>query len=178
MIVLKPELHGTILDIGGGGEGVIGRLYGAQVIAIDNSQEELNEAPNGFEKVLMDACCINYPNEKFDHVTFFYSLMFMNTETQRKAISEASRVLKNGGCLHIWDAEIPSAYPEPFIVDLDIQVKSEFLHTTFGVVSDIQNQTAASVSDICSEYGLILKLQNINGGHFHLVLEKTNTVQF
>ena len=71
MIVLKPELCGTILDIGGGGEGVIGRLYGAQVIAIDNSQEELDEAPNGFKKVLMDACCINYPNEKFDHVTFF-----------------------------------------------------------------------------------------------------------
>ena len=178
MIVLKPELRGTILDIGGGGEGIIGRLYGAQVIAIDNRQEELDEAPNGFEKVLMDACCIDYPDEKFDHATFFYSLMFMNTETQRKAISEASRVLKKGGCLHIWDAEIHSAYLEPFIVDLDIQIKSEFLHTTFGVVSDIQNQTAASVSDICSKYGLILKMQNVNDGQFHIVFEKPNTMRF
>ena len=31
------------------------RLYGTQVIAIDNRQEELDEAPEGFEKVLMDA---------------------------------------------------------------------------------------------------------------------------
>ena len=33
-----------MLDIGGGGEGVIGRLYGRQVVAIDNRQEELDEA--------------------------------------------------------------------------------------------------------------------------------------
>lgn len=47
---------GSILDIGGGGEGIIGRLYGRQVTAIDNRREELDEAPEGFEKVLMDAC--------------------------------------------------------------------------------------------------------------------------
>ena len=50
MIILEHELEGSILDIGGGGEGTIGRLYGTQVIAIDNRQEELDEAPEGFEK--------------------------------------------------------------------------------------------------------------------------------
>ena len=54
-IILKKELSGRILDIGGGGEAVIGRLYREQVTAIDNRQEELDEAPSGFEKVLMDA---------------------------------------------------------------------------------------------------------------------------
>ena len=44
MIKLQADLRGSILDIGGGGEGVIGRLYGRQVVAIDNRQEELDEA--------------------------------------------------------------------------------------------------------------------------------------
>lgn len=35
-IALKKELTGSILDIGGGGEGIIGRLYGSRVTAIDN----------------------------------------------------------------------------------------------------------------------------------------------
>ena len=43
-LVLKKELEGAILDVGGGGEGVIGRIYGPRVVAIDNRQEELDEA--------------------------------------------------------------------------------------------------------------------------------------
>ena len=34
-IVLDKEIKGRILDLGGGGEGIIGRLYGAQVVAVD-----------------------------------------------------------------------------------------------------------------------------------------------
>ncbi len=48
MMELVKELDGKILDIGGGGEGVIGRLYTSQVVAIDNNQAELDEAPGGF----------------------------------------------------------------------------------------------------------------------------------
>lgn len=44
-IRLQKKLNGSILDIGGGGEGVIGQLYGQQVVAIDKLQEELDEAP-------------------------------------------------------------------------------------------------------------------------------------
>ena len=44
---LERELTGSVLDIGGGGEGIIGRLYGKNVTAIDIRQEELDEAPEG-----------------------------------------------------------------------------------------------------------------------------------
>ena len=47
---LERTLTGRILDIGGGGECVMGRLYGARVTAIDHSREELDEAPNVCEK--------------------------------------------------------------------------------------------------------------------------------
>ena len=56
-ILLSKSIAGKILDIGGG-EGVIGRLYGKQVVAIDKRQDELDEAPGGFQKLLMDRRCI------------------------------------------------------------------------------------------------------------------------
>ena len=43
------------MDIGGGGRGVIGELKGKQVIAIDINKRELEEAPDGPLKVVMDA---------------------------------------------------------------------------------------------------------------------------
>ncbi|MCR5811793.1 MAG: class I SAM-dependent methyltransferase [Lachnospiraceae bacterium] len=119
------ELHGHILDIGGGGEGVIGRVYGPLVTAIDNSPEELAEAPEGFEKLVMDACNMRFPDASFDHVTAFYSFLFISKDRHAQVISEITRVLRPGGELHIWDCEVASAYPEPFTVELDIDANGE-----------------------------------------------------
>lgn len=49
---LQKDLTEPILDLGGGGEGVIGLIYGGQVTAIDNRQEELDEAPKGPVKLV------------------------------------------------------------------------------------------------------------------------------
>ena len=49
------EHQGMILDIGGGGEGVIGKLHGKDVVAIDLKKEELLEAADGPLKIIMDA---------------------------------------------------------------------------------------------------------------------------
>lgn len=172
LIKLDQDLQGSILDIGGGGEGIIGRRYGAQVIAIDNRQEELDEAPDGFEKVLMDARQLTFLETSFDHVTFFYSLMFMSKETQKQAIAEAIRVLKTGGYLHIWDAEISKAYPEPFVIDLDIQINDDLVHTTYGIISDLKDQTAESFHQQCKENGLELQKQSSSNQQFYLAYKK------
>ena len=172
MLYLAREMQGSILDIGGGGEGVIGRLYKDQVVAVDHCQEELDEAPNCFTKMLMDATNLEFSSGAFDHVTFFFSLMFMNVQTQLQALAEAVRVLKPGGTLHIWDADIFSAYPAPFCIDLDIQTEEEAIHTTFGCVSDVTNQNAATVTSVCLNQGLVLKKQEADGNRFYLELEK------
>lgn len=132
-IELIKELEGKILDIGGGGEGIIARLYTNQVIAIDNRQDELDEAPDCCTKILMDATDLKIESDTFDHVTFFYSLMYMNANVQEKAISEAYRVLKQNGKLWIWDVEISSAYPEPFATSLSIHYETA-IQTTYSVV--------------------------------------------
>ncbi len=62
-ISIEKEMTGEILDIGGGGEGIIGRVYGQQVTAIDNIQEELDEAPSSCKKMLMDASELEFSDE-------------------------------------------------------------------------------------------------------------------
>lgn len=171
MIELTRSLAGRILDIGGGGEGIIGRLYGEQVTAIDNCQEELEEAPEGFEKVVMDATALRYAKDSFDHVTFFYTLMFMQEDEQRQAMREATRVLKPGGTLHIWDCEIPSAYPDPFFISLEIQMPAECLRTTYGVVK-MGSQNRLTIRRIGEESGLHCLLDDSTEDGFQLVFRK------
>ncbi len=171
VIVLNKELNGSILDIGGGGEGFIGRAYGWQVVAIDNSKEELDEAPDGFEKVLMDATKLTYENSYFDNVTFFYSLMYMAQAEQESAIMEAARVLKKGGFLVIWDCEIVSAYPEPFLVDVDVLIEGQKYHTTYGIVKK-DMQTRGFIEQLCLKAGLRLVKATEDSGHFNLYFEK------
>ena len=137
---IRRDITGPILDIGGGGEGIIGRIYGTQVVAIDNREEELDEAPDACEKRLMDATDLQFPDCSFEHVTFFYSLMYMNRDEQKKALEEAVRVLKPGGKIHLWDADIDAVYPEPFVVDLEIVTDRFSVHTSYGIVKkDVQD---------------------------------------
>ena len=171
MIELKKKLGGNILDIGGGGEGIIGRLYQEQVVAIDNRREELDEAPDGFEKVLMDATDLQFADASFNHVTFFFTLMFMGTEDQKQAIMEAARVLKDGGEIHIWDCNIASAYPEPFQVDIEIQLPTEHITTTYGI-GKLDTQDISSIEKMCEDAGFIPIAQLEKEKYFHMVLRK------
>lgn len=171
MITLDKELNGKILDIGGGGEGIIGRLYTDQVVAIDIRQDELDEAPTGFEKILMDATHLKFKDNSFDHVTSFYTLMFMSTEDQKSAVSEATRVLKNSGELHIWDCDILSAYPEPFCVDVAVQLPDEHISTTYGV-GKMDSQDENSIIKMCLNSGLILVAKKYNKCGFYLCFRK------
>ncbi len=170
-IRLEPVLHGSILDVGGGGEGIIGRLYAQQVVAIDNRQEELDEAPDGFQKLLMDATDLQFADGTFDNVTFFFSLMYMDAGQQALAVGQAARVLKAGGALYIWDCEIASAWPAPFCLELEVLLPAGPLAVTYGVGKrDAQSQ--ASILEICRAAGLSLCACAEQGGCFFLVLCK------
>lgn len=173
MIQLNRDLEGKILDIGGGGEGIIGRLYRGQVIAIDRCQAELDEAPDGFEKVLMDAADLHYADCSFDYVTFFFTLMFMGEGEQEKAIREAARVLKDGGKVYIWDCDIASAYPEPFCVDVTVQLPGESVSTTYGI-GKRDTQDISSIIKMCEDAGLVSVARSKKHDYFHLVMKKAS----
>ena len=83
-----PEFpaEGHVLDIGGGGEGVIGRMKPKQVIAIDLSRRELEEAPEGPLKLVMDATDLKFLDRSFPTVTAFYMLMYVRAEADQQRV--------------------------------------------------------------------------------------------
>ncbi len=95
--------EGFILDIGGGGEGVIGQLKGQQVIAIDINKRELEEAPPGPLKIVMDARDLKFLDNAFNTATVFFTFMYIAPSDHQKVFEELQRVLRPGGRLLIWD---------------------------------------------------------------------------
>lgn len=102
------KVDGLILDIGGGGEGVIGQLKGDQVISIDLYKEELEDAPSTNLKIVMDATDLKFLDKTFDAAAIFYTMMYIPAEKHEKVFLELYRTLKPGAKLRIWDVNLPT----------------------------------------------------------------------
>ena len=141
-IELSPiETDGLILDIGGGGQGIIGKLNGKQVIAIDTSERELQETQNEALKVIMDATDLKLLPESFDVCTSFFSLMYIPNDKHLKVFREAYRVLKNYGRFLVWDVRIPEKHGDykAFMVRLKVGLPNEEIEAGYGVRWKLQN---------------------------------------
>jgi len=148
-------LNGRILDIGGGGEGIISRHAGNRVISIDIRKDELLESPDVGIKIVMDAVDLKFLDNTFDVITCFYSLMYMSEETVEKCLSEAFRVLKPDGCLWIWDTEMSwNEQSDVFIANLDIALANELISAGYGV-SWHKGQSHESVFNVCDKVGFV-----------------------
>ncbi|MCJ7734262.1 MAG: methyltransferase domain-containing protein [Anaerolineales bacterium] len=133
----KFEHEGFVLDIGGGGEGVIGQLMDKDVVAIDFRKEELLEAADGPLKIIMDARELKFLDDSFQTASAFFSLMYIKKrEDQHKVFEEISRVLKPGGKFHIWDVDLkqkPKTDQEIFIVHLKYSIGGRSKETGYGM---------------------------------------------
>lgn len=105
-----------ILDIGGGGEGAIGLLKGARVVAIDTSKRELQETDNWALKIVMDACDLKFLDRSFDTVTAFFSMMYIQPDSWPEVFGEVRRVLKKGGDFMLWDATLPEHSEKEYLL--------------------------------------------------------------
>jgi len=132
--------QGRILDVGGGGEGVIGQLLGGNVVSIDIHKQEFEEAiesgDNKSLKIIMDAREMKFLDNSFDFVTAFFSLLYIPLEDLLAVFKEIDRVLKKGGIFHIWDLTIPKNVDKNkkiYGIKLKIKLNEKTIETGYGV---------------------------------------------
>jgi ubiquinone/menaquinone biosynthesis C-methylase UbiE len=170
------EHQGYILDVGGGGEGVIGQLKGKDVVAIDFRIEELIEAEDGPLKIVMDARELKFLDETFLTATAFFSLMYIRKpDDQLKVFKEVWRVLKPGGVFHIWDVDL-SQKPVPgtkyYIVHLFYQIRDQVTETGYGMVWPEKPRGIQHYRDLARQAGFITGTSKLVGNTFYMRLKK------
>lgn len=164
-----------ILDLGGGGEGVIGQLRGDQVVAVDTREEELKDTPVGPKKVVADARDLPFDNETFDIVTAFYFLMYLQPSDYDAVFREAFRVLSEGGQMLIWDTRIPSIGVRKnklFVVPVTAILPYKKINTAYGFVWKGREMSADHITNSAVNAGFSVVEKVEKEYAFTLVLKK------
>ena len=171
------ECSGFILDIGGGGEGIIGILKGQDVIALDFRKEELEEAPPGPLKIVMDARELQFLDGAFATATAFFSLMYLKSRgDQRKVLEEVFRVLQPGGQFLIWDVSVPQK-PEGeerdvYAAMLRVEVGDRTVETGYGQPWPPETRDLGYYLELSAEAGYRIVEQQQDGRLIFLRLQK------
>jgi len=172
-IEISPiKTSGFILDIGGGGEGIIGKLNGEQVVAIDKRQSELEETENKALKIVMDATDLKFLTETFTVATAFFTMMYIPNDLKQRVFEETYRVLKKGGCFYIWDANIPEKIDDKkyFVIPLEVIMPEETVETGYGV--HLKKQEMQSLKQLALGTGFKIIKEETQEHTFYLKFEK------
>jgi ubiquinone/menaquinone biosynthesis C-methylase UbiE len=175
-ISLDP-LHseGMILDIGGGGEGLVSRITEAKVCALDIRISEIREAQihgspaNWF---VGDGQSLCFQDGVFDTVALWFSLGYMKDwSTKENVLKEAYRVLNQKGKISILASNITGSYERLIF----------WGHFTFpdGTVSQIgygvrggQDQTLERLTSLLQKIGFKIQSQENNDAWFRIQATK------
>ncbi len=166
---------GLIVDIGAGGEGLVARLEGERVCAVDIRLDEIREArihdPPAHWAVC-DGRCLCFRDEVFDVATLWFSLGFIrNWDDKERVITEAYRVLRRGGRISIMACRI----------DQDVDAYFFSMEGTFpdGTLTKVgygvrgrQNQTLARVRSLLERTGFKVTREEDHGHWFKVLATK------
>lgn len=174
-LTLEPiQAEGLILDIGGGGEGVIGQLNGPQVIAIDISEQELIDAPPGPLKLVMDARHLTFVPGSFNTATAFFTFMYIKGPDHETVLRQVWRVLKPGGRLLIWDVNFRDRAPDKksALFSYTAQLPGRQIRSGYGVGWPAGVQDLAYWVALGQKSGFKAGLEKDVGVWFYLELTK------
>lgn len=171
-VALSKFPPGRVLDIGGGGEGVIAQLGGGQVFAVDKLFSEIGEARDkatAANWLAADATQLPCANESFAQATAFFSCMYMPNEIKAAMFKEAYRVLQPNGEFWIWDVPM-SDNSRVFALRLEVTLPDQKTITTaYGVRA--KDQSAASLGSLLHQAGFKTE---ISAQHKHWFLLKAH----
>ena len=169
-VTLSELSPGRILDIGGGGEGVIAQVGGSQVVAVDKLFSEIVEACDKAPTanwLTADATQLPCLKESFAQATAFFSCMYMSNEIKAAVFKETYRVLQPGGEFWIWDVPM-STRSGVFALRLQATLPNQKTITTgYGVRA--KDQSAASLGSLLQQAGFKTE---ISAQHKHWFLLK------
>lgn len=170
----KIHSNKKILDVGGGGEGIIGKIYGNAVVAIDKLKSELDEVSNDALNIVMDGRQMGFVDESFEVVTCFYTLFYMEYEDKKSVLKECFRVLDHGGVLEIWDSDIPKpeAGKDAYITNLNIHLDNQTIKTGYGTRFKAGHHFDKVIYDLCISLGFRPIMRESRDGHFHMKFVK------
>lgn len=96
----KPD--NKLLDIGGCGEYIIMNNTECDMIIIDNDPDKYinNKRVKTYN---MDAQSMKFEEESFQHISLFYTLLYMDNNEIKQTLLECNRVLKKAGHIYCWD---------------------------------------------------------------------------
>ena len=167
----KLYSDGPILDLGGGGEGLVSRTEGSKVCAVDIRISEIREAqihgpPSNW--FVGDGQSLCFQANVFDVVTLWFSLGYMSDwSIKQKVLEEAHRVLGECGRLSILCSRIPESCDR----------LTFWGHFTFpdGTISQIgygvrggQEQTLERITKLLSDIGFKIRSHKDNNEWFEI----------
>jgi len=164
-----------IIDLGGGGEGVIGQLRGRQVVAVDLRRGELEECASGPIKVVADATDLPFLDASFDAATAFFFLMYVPNEQLTAVLREAHRVLRPGGTFHVWDVTIPprgDREQSVFVVPIKAVLPDRTIETGYGTRWEGREMSCDAIAQMARDAGFAVDAMAQEGETFRLTLTR------
>jgi len=149
-----------ILDVGAGGEGLVSRIEGARVCAIDIRMDEIREArihdpPSNW--FVGDGRALCFRDSSFQVATLWFSLGYMRDwETKHQVMKEVQRVLKPDGVVSIMASKIVCK-EDRFLFRVVYTLPDGTISQTGYGVRGKQDQTLESASRLLEDMGFRLE---------------------